>query len=75
MALGLPTFLNLMNIELRVIGSELGVSLLFVLEPEVWRATRRFDKSLAYKPLVLCNIVNPLGACVVVRDVPLVKSE
>jgi hypothetical protein len=43
MALGLPSFLDLMNIELRVIGSELGVSLLFVLEPEVWRATRQFD--------------------------------
>jgi len=42
-ALGLPGFLNLMNIEPRVIGSELGASLLFVLEPEVWRATGQFD--------------------------------
>ena len=39
----MPSFLNLMNIELRVIRSDIGVSLLFVLEPEVWRATRQFD--------------------------------
>ncbi len=39
----MPSFLNLMDIELRVIRAELGVSLLFVLAPDIQQTIRPFN--------------------------------
>jgi hypothetical protein len=42
--------------------------LLFVLEPEIWRATGQFDGRYLTSHFFVQHR-NPLGACVVVRDV------
>jgi hypothetical protein len=68
MALGLPRFLNLRTLNSELSAQNL-VSVCSCLGARGLARNQAARQSPSYRPLVLCNIGNPLGACFVVRDV------